>query len=76
MMLNPIFNLDREIIGVSVLARDISKQIKTTERNAIKPIDLFQRIQDTSNIVSETQETEIAAYRKKVEDLKREISKK
>ena len=59
-----------------MLARDISRQIKTTEKSYSKPIDLFQRIQDTSNIVNETQETEIAAYRKKVEDLKREISKR
>ncbi len=76
MMLNPIFDLNNKIIGVSVLARDISRQIKTTEKNYSKPIDLFQRIQDTSNIINETQESEIAAYRKKVEDLKREISKK
>ena len=75
MSLNPIFDLENQIIGVSVLARDISKQIKTTEKS-YKPIDLFQRIQDSTSVVNETQESEIAAYRKKVEELKREIIKK
>ncbi|MGD1842139.1 MAG: PAS domain S-box protein [Thermonemataceae bacterium] len=69
--LSPIYDRDN-IIGVAILTRDVSRQV-STDKSRVKTIDLMKRIQERATDFSKQQESEIDDYRKKVEQLKKEI---
>jgi PAS domain S-box-containing protein len=72
--LTPISNEQGAIIGASIITRDISKQLKSTEKSG-QNIDILKRIQERVSNLQNDKEQQIDDYRKKVEQLKSDINK-
>ncbi len=72
--LTPIFDEQKTIIGASIITRDISKQLKNTEKSG-QNVDILKRIQERVSNLQNDKEQEIDDYRKKVEELKNDINK-
>jgi PAS domain S-box-containing protein len=73
--LNPIRNDRNQVIGVSVLSRNIN-QYKMAEKENLQTIDVLRKIQERVASMSSDKEGEIEEYKRKVEKLKSEMNKK
>lgn len=73
--LNPIRNDKNQVIGVSVLSRNIN-QYKLAEKENLQTIDVLRKIQERVASMSSDKESEIDEYKKKLELLKKEMNRK
>jgi PAS domain S-box-containing protein len=70
---NPIRNDRNQVIGVSVLSRNIN-QYKMAEKENLQTIDILRKIQDKVASMNSDREKEIEDYKKKVERLRKEMN--
>ncbi|QHT70396.1 PAS domain S-box protein [Rhodocytophaga rosea] len=70
--LNPIRNDKNQVIGVSVLSRNIN-QYKMAEKENLQTIDILRKIQEKVASMNNDKEKEIESYKKKVEKLRKEM---
>jgi PAS domain S-box-containing protein len=73
--LNPIKNDKNQVIGVSVLSRNIN-QYKLAEKENLQTIDVLRKIQERVASMNSDKESEIEEYKKKLELLKKEMNRK
>jgi PAS domain S-box-containing protein len=71
--LNPIRNDKNQVIGVSVLSRNIN-QYKMAEKENLQTIDILRKIQEKVASMNNDKEKEIETYKKKVEKLRSEMN--
>lgn len=72
---NPIRNDKNQVIGVSVLSRNIN-QYKMAEKENLQTIDILRKIQEKVASMNNDKEKEIDSYKKKVEKLRNEMNGK
>lgn len=71
--LNPIRNDKNQVIGVSVLSRNIN-HYKMAEKENLQTIDILRKIQEKVASMNNDKEKEIESYKKKVEKLRSEMN--